>query len=1011
MTLAVAGIALWQSTRLASALYEVGSVRLPSIEDLRRTQLMMIVSAGLGVLGAMLLGWSLGRRLASPIAEMADALARVADGDLNARVPVRSRDELGVMAETMNRTIEALRSSEARLRALGDNLPNGMIYQIIRDHDGTVRFLFVSAGIERLNGLEPEAVLRKPSLFFRQILPEYVPLVLERREESFRTMGIFNADVRLRRMDGEIRWMHLSSAPRRLPDGRVLWDGIEMDITERVEAEEQLRASEERFRSALHDSPIGMAIVGTDGRWLDVNPALCDIVGYSREEMLSGTFYAITHPDDRAVDRTQVQRMLAGETNTHRTDKRYLHKDGRVVWVQLNTFLVRSSDGSPLHFVSHMQDITARRRAQQELAASEALLRQFIKHIPAAIAMLDRDMRYLQASDRWLKDYNLEDQDIIGRSHYDVFRTIPERWKEVHRRALAGSVEGCDQDEFEREDGSIEWLHWKIHPWHDAGGEIGGIIMFTQVITERRRIETALEQQRLLLESIVNAASDGIITTDESWRIVLFNPAAERIFGHRAKDVLGNGIELLVPERARRALTDELLRLERNKVETGVPTIDTGLRSNGEVFPLEAVVSAIRPGQHRRFAVTCRDLTARRRAEEARLNLEMQLQQAQKMEAIGTLAGGIAHDFNNILTTIMGHAELLKLGLPEHAQRESVEAIVLAGGRASALVRQILAFSRKQQQQRELIRLDGVLDEATQLLRASLPAAIAIETIVEPDSATVLADPMQIQQVIMNLAANAVYAMGSSGELTFTLGPFHVDTAFVRAHPSLRTGDYMRLSVADNGAGIAADTIERIWEPFFTTKPPGEGTGLGLSVVLGILQSHDGAITVDSGTGRGTTFDLYFPIVTSPTEQATVAVIERVPLGSGQRILFVDDEPAIARLAGTMLERLGYAPTLFGSATQALSALGADPGGFDALITDLSMPGMSGVALASKALEIRPDLTVVLATGYAGELDTARAHELGLHAVLTKPYSLDALARGLEEGFRVAHASAQQHDA
>jgi PAS domain S-box-containing protein len=313
---------------------------------------------------------------------------------------------------------DSLRRSETRLRALSDNLPNGMIYQVVREPDGTMRFLHASAAVGRLNGLTAEEVMRDSAALIGQIVEEDRLAVAAAAAESIRTMGIFNQVVRLRRADGELRWMQFCAAPRFLPDGRLIWDGIQSDITEL-------------------------------------------------------------------------------------------------------------------------------RLTKQALTASEALLRQFIKYAPAAVAMLDNEMRYVQASDRWLTDYHLLAQDIIGKSHYEVFPDIPDRWREVHRRVLAGAAERCDQDPFPRADGTIEWLHWEVRPWFKADGQIGGLIMFTQVITERRRVEDALRLSENHFRSAMQNSpiGMGLVALDGSW--VEVNPALCRIVGYPAEELVGASVQAI----------------------------------------------------------------------------------------------------------------------------------------------------------------------------------------------------------------------------------------------------------------------------------------------------------------------------------------------------------------------------------------------------------------------------------------------------------------------------------
>ena len=381
------------------------------------------------------------------------------------------------------------------------------------------------------------------------------------------------------------------------------------------------------------------------------------------------------------------------------------------------------------------------------------------------------------------------------------------------------------------------------------------------------------------------------------------------------------------------------------------------------------------------------EIAERRRSEESRRKLEEQLQQARKMEAIGTLAGGIAHDFNNILAVIIPYTHLALEELEGHPEsQEYLIQILTAADRAKNLVQQILAFSRRQRQERQVIDLQPVVTEALKLLRSALPSTIEIVQRLNP-TPPVLADSTQIHQVVMNLCNNAEHAMrGRSGRLEITLEPKTVDEAFVNQYPGLRPGRYARLCVRDNGCGMPAELLDRIFEPFFTTKEPGQGTGLGLSVVHGIIKSHDGIILVQSQPGQGTEFQIFLPvqekIQTVPAPESKPA-----PPGAGQQILLVDDEPSICNVLNQMLSRAGYLVTAHTDPQQALKEFLARPAAFDLLFTDLTMPGLTGVELAQKVFEIRPDLPVVITTGFGGDVVAEATAHTHIVRVLEKPVS------------------------
>jgi PAS domain S-box-containing protein len=383
----------------------------------------------------------------------------------------------------------------------------------------------------------------------------------------------------------------------------------------------------------------------------------------------------------------------------------------------------------------------------------------------------------------------------------------------------------------------------------------------------------------------------------------------------------------------------------------------------------------------------------RRRAERQRQVLQAQLVQAQKMEAIGTLAGGIAHDFNNILMGILGNAEIAQEELYDwHPARANLREILRAAHRARDVVQRILTFSRKREPERKQMTLQPVVDEAAALLRATLPTTIEIRVEPPEHPGYILGDPGQIHQVLMNLAANAAQAMvGQRGVLTFAESLVDVDRALAETYVELKVGRYVLLSVSDNGPGIGEDVLSRIFEPFFTTKPPGEGTGLGLAVVHGIVRDHDGAIVVRSQPEAGTRFDLYFPALAPPEAVAPAAEPAAAPQGVGQHILFIDDEPTIVRVGRRMLERLGYRVTACESARAALDLFDRDPSAFELVISDLTMPELTGLEIADRIRAVNPSVKIVVTTGNVDLLgpdqDRGRIDE-----VLPKPFATTRLA-------------------
>jgi PAS domain S-box-containing protein len=515
-------------------------------------------------------------------------------------------------------------------------------------------------------------------------------------------------------------------------------------------------------------------------------------------------------------------------------------------------------------------------------------------------------------------------------------------------------------------------------------------------IVQRERAEAALRESEHRFKGVFNSAFQLICVLSPDGVVQETNQTALDAIGVRREDVIGQwfwdtpwwshsaDMQEQIRDAVARAAGGEILQFETHHP-----------RPDGTTMTVDCSLKAVRD-EHGTVGFVIaegRNITERKQAERDRLKLESQLRQAQKMEAIGTLAGGIAHDFNNLLTAIFGNAEVAAMELPrDHPAQENLLELLQAAFRARDLVNQILIFSRRQEQERRPLQLGPIVTEALKLIRASLPRTIEIATDIPQAMAPVLADPIQIHQVVMNLCTNAAHAMrGAGGKLTVSLTPVDVDGDFVRLHPKLVVGSYLRLAVSDTGHGIAPDMIDRIFEPFFSTKPPGEGTGLGLSVVHGIMANHDGAVSVYSLVGQGTTFHLYFPTVAAAVSVARTPSRE-VIRGSGERIFVVDDEASVAEVAVRMLERAGYDARSYTDPVEALEAFEQDSNNVAAVLTDLTMPRMTGLDLAQALRQIRADLPIVLGSGFSDHLGEQRARQAGVSALLLKPYTMQDLA-------------------
>jgi PAS domain S-box-containing protein len=488
-----------------------------------------------------------------------------------------------------------------------------------------------------------------------------------------------------------------------------------------------------------------------------------------------------------------------------------------------------------------------------------------------------------------------------------------------------------------------------------------------------------------------------------------WNPAAESMFGYTAAEAIGRNVYELT------ATPEGLQSIERvrEKFLAGEPFPDVSIvknrRKDGTEIYCEWYFTIVAQFSDALNGVIAfgTDITARIKDEEERRQLETNLRQAQKMQSLGTLAGGIAHDFNNILLAIAGNTKLAMQELPsEHSAQRSLLEVSKASARASSIVNQILMFGRREDRfERVPVSLRTIVEEVLALLRATLPARIAIRTTIADELPDVNADPGQLHQVLLNLATNGAHAIGDrAGSLDIRIRMAQPGAdALHRLHLS-QSGRYVKVSVSDSGIGMTAAVLDRIFEPFFTTKPRGQGTGLGLAVVHGIVRAHDGAIDVSSTPESGSTFDVYLPVMSGSTPEL-VTPAQSVQRGSGQQILYVDDEEALVYLITRVLERLGYQVAGFTDANAALAAFRATPDAYDALVTDLSMPSLSGNDLAKQVLAIRPQLPVVMTSGYVRTEDRALALTIGVRELVMKPNTVDALGLALH---RLLNAAAQR---
>ena len=786
---------------------------------------------------------------------------------------------------------------------------------------------------------------------------------------------------------GERSLVVTMNLPSRPEDGNVALVS-EVDITDRLASAEALRAREEELSSALDAARMGIwhwdmasgEVVWTEEVYRIFGEASATFQGTIESYM------ALLHPDDLATIQADIEAAIASGGD-YRTEVRVRpDADGKVRWMAGAGRVEFGEDGAPVALHGLVWDVTEQRTAEQALRETEARLAWVVEHAPVIVFAMDADGVFTLSEGQALAALGLASGEVVGRPVWEVYRDVPAVLDDV-RRALAGE----EAVNILRLPGVV--FDVRYHPARDPSGQVTGVIGIATDITGI--VQAEAEHAKLV--ALVEGTQDFVGLVSLEGRPMYANPAGMALLGVGTgwlEEVTVDDV-LVRRELFREEVLPALTTEGQWRREVEVRKVDTG-----EVVPCFANVFLIRDpvADHPlAVAVLLRDLREEKEAQRDRERMERQLRQAQKMETIGTLAGGIAHDFNNLLTPILGYAHMMQEEVEEGSPaREDLEEIVHAASRAKDLVQQILSFSRQKEQDLQVVDVAPVLREASRLLRATIPSAIEVRQRIEEGCGWVRGDPTQLHQVILNLATNSLHAMRDrNGVLGLELSEVEVDDVFVLAHPDLAPGPHLRLTVSDTGTGMSPEVLDRVLEPFFTTKEAGQGTGLGLSVVHGIVTAHKGAMTLYSEVGAGTTVNVYLPVA-DRVAGGLVSGQEDVGSSGRHRVLVVDDRADIASLVRRMLHALGHeAETAFGS-PEALARVQAQPEHFDLLVTDFSMPDMSGLELVREVRKLRPDMPVVLASGFSENLTPERLEEEGVGAFLMKPFVAKELARALE---------------
>jgi two-component system cell cycle sensor histidine kinase/response regulator CckA len=761
----------------------------------------------------------------------------------------------------------------------------------------------------------------------------------------------------------------------------VAWQGAALGRIdrERSEGEEALRESERRFSLAFHMSPIPTSLSEIEtGRFLDVNEKFLQVFGYSREEVIGRTSLELKVWADRS-DRDRIEWSVLQEGSSENIEIQIRTGSGELR--RVSGSVVRIEIGTVPCALSTFLDITERKRTETALRESERQFRAVFDGALDGMLILDDEGRCLEVNAAAGALYGRPPRECLG-TRLGTFSDVD--FAAVWPRFLAsGHARG--EARVSRPDGTKREIEFVS----TANFLPGRHLSILHDITDRKLAEEEVRHSEQRVRALMENAIDAIYVLSLDGIVLEANRAAEEQQGRPRAELVGRPLVDAVPPEEREAMVKGFQETLSKGNVLGFETL--ALRADGKSIPIEVSAAVVPVGERQLVHAIVRDVSARRQ-------LEDQLRQSQKMEAVGRLAGGIAHDFNNLLTVITGYAELAAGQLkPEDPLRIELHEIHKAAQRAADLTRQLLAFSRRQVLQPRVINLNRVVGDTDKMLRRLIGEDIELVTLLMESLGSVRADTGQIEQVLLNLAVNSRDAMPKGGKLTIETSEVELDESYAALHFDVPPGRYVLLAVSDTGSGMDAKTLSHVFEPFFTTKEVGKGTGLGLSTVYGVVKQSGGHVTVYSERGVGTTFKIYLPRVEDAPERARRSPSQTRPAGGTETVLVVEDEEAVRRLACQSLEAHGYKPLPAASASEALLLCEKHHGELHLMLTDVVMPHVSGRELAQRAAAFRPQMKVLFMSGYT---DNAIVHHGVLDAgtpFLQKPFTPRSLAQKVRE--------------
>ena len=848
-----------------------------------------------------------------------------------------------------------------------------------------------SAQVEPLFGLPPGSFRGTFTEYLDLIHPDDVGTVQTAIQRSMAEGGGFRVEHRVNTADGSIRWLAGRGDVVRAADGSSIgMAGVVLDVTNRRLAEQILRDREERYRAVIASMHEGVVVHDADGRVVDCNHSAEIILGLSHQQLIglmnNATLWRLVNEDGSPFPPEEFPNAVAQRTGRprHNVIMGVHRADDSLRWLSVNADpLMPVGGGTPLGSVVTFSDITDRRDAERALRDSEQRWRSLAENVPDTIVLVDRTGTILFIN-RLLEGATHEA--VLG-AHISV--VMPLEFSSllssvIERVFNQGEVVSSDL-QVEGMDQKKRWFSCHISPVRLHGRTIAATVRATD-ITQRHQAEDERLRFQNERELMFERMPIGCILWTHDRRISYANPAAEQIFGFQPDGMHGHGLELINFEESMPEMQSYFERVEHG--DMGMVAMVTNRTANGDGVTCEWHPTPLFSSSGELTGVITMVMDISERS-----SLEEQLRQAQKMEAVGRLAGGIAHDFNNLLTAIMGYSELLEARIPSTDTASGyVQQIKKAAKRAAALTYQLLAFSRKQVLQSQLLVLGDVITDLVPMLRRLIGEHIALKTDLAPDSWQILADASQMEQVVMNLVMNARDAMPRGGSLTITTRNQSMDADMVRAYAEVHPGDYLMMIISDTGEGMEDSVRKRIFEPFFTTKPEGKGTGLGLAVVFGVVRQSGGFIFVDSVPGKGSRFDVLLPRADrSPEPFRHRDSTAQLAIRGSETILLVEDDDGVRGLAKDTLEASGYTVMAVSNGQEAVEISEHYPKTIHLLLTDVVMPGLGGREVAEKVRAQRPAIKVLFMSGYTDDMVLAHGVQDGTAAFIEKPFAAPKL--------------------